>query len=505
MTNKQEERVKRLKVNETVDIGRVKIKRDRGQYLVVKDDKVFRYKIDDFYKMSEKVDELNTEVSQPKKTTFQVEGTNLIVVSTQTGYEVFDRGKLVKKDLTDEELQLYLRSRQNETRRKEVEKVKKEIVTDRKVKSQKKVLYYFILILSVVLLSTTYILGIKFDGITIKRSNQELFEVITEISNAKHPEKKLDKFDAVYFTLNYYAHQENYFMLDVLNDEGEIVVPAVTTSGIYKVTSEDLRDKSKDNSYSGHEFNLYFKDEYGHFVNKDIIIARLGYILGRTDIESMQDLILAYLEWDANDEKSNRAYNWERVDIDGSRPIDTTADYWKTYLTRNRVVKIFLNSSSKFIHEYSAFESLGWLTWTGLILLILYIILAISIWIFKEDKLKTSKGLVITIVVAGSLLIVPLILQYFFEGLNKEATAFLDIVENTRFTTTTTLMNFVFHYIMKFSNIVFTGVLTIILPLKVIRYFVLAKIKKLENQKPKGLIDSGRLVEDIGRVDWRLM
>jgi hypothetical protein len=254
---------------------------------------------------------------------------------------------------------------------------------------------------------------------------------------------------------------------------------------------------------------MLFKDIYGNYFPKEIIIKTLGCIINNEDIKTVEELASAYISWDDKDIRSNRAYNWEVVNVDGISTFDRNVTYFTTYLSRNPFVKLFLSDSSNFINEYHMFQSIGWLTWVSMIILMLYIILAFSIWVFRRDNLKISKFLVVVIITTSSLLITPLILQYFFEGLDKSATQFLDVVENTRFTTTSIAMNLLFNYIMKFSNIVLTGILTIALPLKVIRYFVLNAVQKLDtnNKITETLIKSGvvnKISDNITSADWRL-
>ena len=109
-------------------------------------------------------------------------------------------------------------------------------------------------------------------------------------------------------------------------------------------------------------------------------------------------------------------------------------------------------------------------------------ILWFAIWIFKKDNLKIGKPLTVVLIVLASMIIIPLTLQYLFEGLSKEANQFLEVIENTKFTTTSTVMNFIFDYAMKFANFALVGIVTIIMPLNVVRYFVLNAISKLDKK-----------------------
>jgi len=504
MTLKQIERVKKLKLGEVIEIGQVTIKRDRGQYSITKGKFIKNYKDTDFPIMSEMIDELNTEKVVEEKLSFQIPGTQLIAIKAPTGYELWENGKLLQKGLTEDQVDVYVAHHKKEQDNKKVDQLRKEIVNERKLSRHRTMLYYMILVLSAAILMTTYVLGVKFNGVSITRSNNQVYQVISELAEVKYPEKKFDKFDAVYYTLLYHAHQENYFMLPVEINGASVQV----NSELYKqYRSNDLGlDLSLDNTYSGHEFNLYFKNELGRYVNREEVIRRIGYILGHENITTIDALISAYLVWDSNNTRSNRAYNWDVLNADGTKNFDYNAAYYSTYLSRNRLVKVFLNDQSKFINEYYLFESIGWLTWTSVFLFGAYLILAFSIWIFKKDNLKMSKMLLKTIVVLAATLIIPLLLQYFFEGLRKEATEFLDILENTRFTTTTVIMNFIFDYIMKFSNIVLTGILTIALPLQVVRYFVFNAINKLDKggKVLRTVAPGTTLSQDINKLDWRI-
>jgi hypothetical protein len=380
-------------------------------------------------------------------------------------------------------------------------------------------LYYFILVLSVILLAVTYVLGIKFNGVSITRSNQELYDVVKVVSNVKYPEDNMDDFDMVYYTLNYWAHEKNYFMTETyLTDERNeaSVIEAVeydnpaylTGTYIYNYYQENelTMNLSDDTTYSGTEFNSLFKDLEGRYISESQIIKIIGYIIGRTDITTVEELASAYLSWDEQDSKSNKAYNWEAVTVDGSKLFDFTASYYTTFLSRNSFVKLFVSDSSNFVHEYNMFESVGWLSWSSVVILILYIILAFAVWVFRKDSLKISKALVVIIITLSALIVIPLVIQYFFEGLSKNATQFLDVVENTRFTTTTTAMNFFFDYVMKFSNIILTGILTIALPLKIVRYFVFNAINKLDKGQRVERVLSGdlSLSEKTSGADWRM-
>lgn len=504
MTLKQIEMIKKLKMGETVEIGQVTIKRDRGQYNVSKDKFIKIYKDTDFHVMSEKIDELNTEKISNEKLSFTIPGTKIIAIKTLAGYELWEDGKLLQKGLTEDDVDSFLSHYKVQQDNKKVERVRKEIINEKKMSNQKKVLYYFILLLSAALLITTYVLGLKFDGVSINRNNNTIYQIITEVAEVKYPEKKSDKFDAVYYTLLYHVHQQDYFMTETLINEVPITV--ISELRDTYLENELSLDLSRDATYSGYEFNLYFKSDLNKYVNREEAIRRVGYILGHENITTIEELISAYLVWDANDAKSNRAYNWDLTNYDGTKTFDYNASYYTTYLSRNGFVKLFLNDSSKFIHEYYLFESVGWLTWTSIVIFGLYLVLAFSIWIFKKDHLKMSKPLLIIIASLAAVLIVPLLMQYFFEGLRKDATEFLDILENTRFTTVTTIMNMIFDYIMKFSNIVLTGIFTIALPLQVVRYFVFNAISKLDKggKLLRTIAPGTVLSQDINKLDWRI-
>lgn len=505
MTIKQIEAVRKLKIGDIIEIGAVTIKRDRGQWSVQKGKFIKIYKDTDFPIMSDKIDELNTEKSTEKPLSYEIPGTKIIVIKTPAGYELWESGKLIQRNMTDDEVETYLTGYKKKQEIEKTIKARKEIVTGHKISRQRKVLYYFILLLSVILLITTYVLGIKFDGVTISRNNRDLHDVINVLAETKYPEKRFNKFDAVYYTLNYYAHEDNYFMVETNIEE----LPVLVESQLYLSYTNNLLsyDLSDDATYSGYEFNLYFKNELGRYVDEIETIRRIGYILGANNITSIEELKTAYLVWDENDVKSNRAYNWEVINPDGTRPFNYNVTYYTTYLARNNFIKLFLNDGSKFINEYNLFESVGWLSWSSLVVLFLYLILAFSIWVFRKDNLKISKGLITIIMVLTAIIMVPLIFQYFFEGLRKDATQFLDVLENTRFTTTTVFMNFVFDYILKFSSIVLTGILTIALPLKVVRYFVFNAINKLDNGSGKisKAIGSGvTITQDLDKAGWRM-
>lgn len=504
MTLKQIEMIKKLKMGETVEIGQVTIKRDRGQYNVSKDKFIKIYKDTDFHVMSEKIDELNTEKISNEKLSFTIPGTKIIAIKTLAGYELWEDGKLLQKGLTEDDVDSFLSHYKVQQDNKKVERVRKEIINEKKMSNQKKALYYLILVLSATILITTYILGLKFDGVSINRNNKNIYTVISEIAEVKYPEKKMDKFDAVYYTLLYHAHQQNYFMIETTIGETPVLV--ISELRDTYITNQLSFDLSQDATYSGYEFNLYFKSDLDRYVNREETIRRVGYILGRTDITTIEELTAAYVSWDANDIKSNRAYNWDLTNYDGTKTFDYNASYYTTYLSRNALVKLFLNDSSKFIHEYYLFESVGWLTWTSFVIFGLYLILAFSIWIFKKDHLKMSRPLLVVIASLAVILIAPLLMQYFFEGLRKEATEFLDVLENTRFTTVTTVMNLTFDYIMKFSNIVLTGIFTIALPLQVVRYFVFDAMSKLDKggKLLRTIAPGTVLSQDINKLDWRI-
>ena len=504
MTLKQIETVKKLKMGEAIEIGQVTIKRDRGQYNVSKDKFVKVYKDTDFHVMAEKIDELNTEKVSNDKLSFPIPGTKLIALKAPNGYELWEDGKLLQKGMTDDDVDKFVAHYKVQQDQKKVEQVRKEIVTERKLSNQKKVLYYFILFLSAALLITTFVLGIKFDGVSINRNNNTVYRVITELAEAKYPEKRMDKFDAVYYTLLYHAQQQDYFMTETLiNETPVLVLSELRDTYIQNELSLDL---SQDSTYSGYEFNLYFKSDLNKYVNREETIRRIGYILGYENITTIEALTAAYLAWDTNDVRSNRAYNWDLTNYDGTKTFDYNASYYTTYLSRNGFIKLFLNDSSKFIHEYYLFESVGWLTWTSVVIFGLYLILAFSIWVFRKEHLKMSKVMITIVLSLAAILIVPLLMQYFFEGLRKDATEFLDILENTRFTTVTTIMNLIFDYIMKFSNIVLTGIFTIALPLQVIRYFVFNAISKLDKGGKilRTVAPGTTLSQDISKLDWRI-
>lgn len=508
MTVKEIEILKKLKNNEVIELEGISIKKDRGQYNITKDRFTKTYRDDEFNIMCEKLDQIIKKSNQSQqRLSYEIPGTKLIVLKTSAGYEIYKNGKLLQKNMSEKELDAFVVQYKKGLDEKKLDTVRKTVASEYKLSRQKKTLYYFTLVLSVFLLSMTYVFGMQFDGVTVNRTNNDLYEVITEIAEVKYPERKFDKFDAVYYTLNYWAHDQNYFMTPI---DSEIDGPqfSVTNNYLYNYYFENelKMDLSEDNTYSGFEFNAYFKNEEGRYFNRDMIIRYIGYIIGLENATGIDELTATYASWDDKDIKSNRAYNWEVLSADGSSSFDKNTTYYTTYLQRNAFLRIFLNDSSKFIHEYNMFESIGWLTWTSVVLLILYIILAVSIWIFKKDNIKISPFLVRVIVITGLLVMSPLLLQFFFEGLSKNANEFLDILENTRFTTSTTIMNVIFDYVVKFSNIVLTGVLTIALPLKVVRYFVLNAVQKLDkDMKLERIIAPGTILsESINSADWRL-
>lgn len=519
MTIKQIEKLKKMKIGEIIEIGQVSIKKDRGQYNVTKGRFIKTYREEEFNVMCQKIDSMSSETVAPTRLSYEIPGTRLIVLKTATGYEVYENGKILQKNLSEEELDAFVQLHKQNLEEKKVTKIRKEVAKEYSMTRQKKVLYYFILVLSVMLLAATYIFGIKFEGVSITRTNQDVYDVITVLANEKYPENNMDDFDKVYYTLNYWAHKQNYFMTETYvveerNSEGivEDVVKTnlvvLTTSNLYLYyqKNELNMDLGEDKTFSGVEFNALFKDFEGRYVNEIEVIKRIGYILGEPNITSLNELTAAYLRWDEQDNRSNRAYNWEVIAADGSRAFDYTSTYYTTYLSRNNFLKLFISDPSAFVNEYNMFESIGWLSWTSVAILILYLILAFSVWVFKKDNLKISKGLVSLIIILSVLIVVPLILQYFFEGLSKNATEFLDVVENTRFTTTTTTMNFFFDYIIKFSNIILTGILTIALPLKIVRYFVFNAINKLDKDKRIERVIAGgvTLSENMSGPDWRM-
>jgi hypothetical protein len=508
MTVKEIEILKKLKNNEIIELEGITIKKDRGQYNVTNGRFTKTYRDEEFNIMCEKLDQIiKKDNSGAERLSYEIPGTKLIVLKTSAGYEVYQSGKLLQKNMSEKELDAFVLQYKKGMDEKKLDKVRKTVVNEYKMSRQKKTLYYFILVLSVFLLSMTYILGIRFDGVTINRTNKDLYDVISEIAEVKYPERKFDKFDSVYYTLNYWAHEQNYFMTPIDSNTDELQL-SVTNNYLYNyyLENELEMDLTEDNTYSGFEFNAYFKNEEGRYFNKNIIIRYIGYIIGLDNASSIEQLTAAYASWDDKDVRSNRAYNWEVLSADGSSSFDKNTTYYTTYLQRNPLLKLFINDSSKFIHEYNMFESIGWLTWVSMILLILYVLLAVSVWIFKKDNIKISPFLVKVIVITGLLVMSPLLLQFFFEGLSKNANEFLDILENTKFTTSTTLMNMIFDYIVKFSNIVLTGILTIALPLKVVRYFVLNAVQKLDKDiKIERLIAPGTILsESINSADWRL-
>lgn len=508
MTVKEIEILKKLKNNEVIELEGISIKKDRGQYNITKDRFTKTYRDDEFNIMCEKLDQLIKRANQnQERLSYEIPGTKLIVLKTSAGYEIYKNGKLLQKNMSEKELDAFVVQYKKGLDEKKLDTVRKKVANEYKMSRQKKTLYYFILVLSVFLLSMTYIFGMQFDGVTVNRTNKDLYDVITEIAEVKYPERKFDKFDAVYYTLNYWAHDQNYFMTPIVS-EGEGPQFNVTNNYLYNYYFENElnMDLTEDNTYSGFEFNAYFKNEEGRYFNRDIIIRYIGYIIGLNNATGIDELTAAYASWDDKDVRSNRAYNWEVLSADGSSSFDKNTTYYTTYLQRNAFLRVFLNDSSKFIHEYNMFESIGWLTWTSMVLLVLYIILAVSVWIFKKDNIKISPFLVKVIVITGLLVMSPLLLQFFFEGLSKNANEFLDILENTRFTTSTTVMNVIFDYVVKFSNIVLTGILTIALPLKVVRYFVLNAVQKLDKDiKLERIIAPGTILsESINSADWRL-
>jgi hypothetical protein len=518
MTIKEIEILKKLKNNEIIELEGISIKKDRGQYNITKDKFTKTFKDEEFSMMCEKLDQLiKKSAPTEERLSYEIPGTKLIVLKNAKGYDVYSNGKLLQKNLLQEDLDNYVLEYKKQVESEKLETIRNKVMKETKMTKQKKVLYYFTLVLSVILLSATYIFGVRFDGVSINRTNQNLYEIIEEIAAKKYPEQKSDDFDAVYYTLNYYAHRQNYLMTETYFIAGDAQNTPINNvcylpqTEIYKYYSDNNLSMNlvDDHSYSGAEFNMLFKDIYGNYFPKEIIIKTIGCIINNEDIKTVEELASAYISWDDKDIRSNRAYNWEVVNVDGISTFDRNVTYFTTYLSRNPFVKLFLSDSSNFINEYHMFQSIGWLTWVSMIILMLYIILAFSIWVFKRDNLKISKFLVVVIITTSSLLITPLILQYFFEGLDKSATQFLDVVENTRFTTTSIVMNLLFNYIMKFSNIVLTGILTIALPLKVIRYFVLNAVQKLDtnNKITETLIKSGvvnKISDNITSADWRL-
>lgn len=522
MTIKEIEKLKKLKTGTIIEIGQVVIKRDRGQYNVSHGKFIKTYLNAEFNVMCEKIDELLSKSKRKERFSYEVPGTKLIVLKASAGYEVYENGKILEKGLSEKELNAFVQMHKRGAEEKKVTKIRNNIRDEYRMTRQKKTLYYFILVLSVALLLATYMFGIKFNGVSITRTNQELYNVVDAIADVKYPENNLDDFDTVFYTLNYWAKEYNYFMTETYTTEARNIVTGVTepvvrlnvavldNTLIYKhYTDNNLHmDLSTDTTYSGTEFNQLFKDEQGNYVPTDEIIKRIGYIVGDEDISNIEDLVSAYVSWDDQDNKSNRAYNYEAFTVDGSRLFDYTTGYYTTFLARNSFVRLFISDPSNFVHEYNMFESIGWLTWTSFAVFILYVLLAFSVWVFRKDSIKISKALVIIITVLFALILVPLTLQYFFEGLSKNATQFLDVVENTKFTTTTTMMNFFFDYIIKFSNILLTGILTIALPLKVVRYFVLDAVSKLDKagakQITKTLANGVSITEDLTSPDWRM-
>lgn len=515
LTAEQKLKITELKRGSSTIIGKVTVKRDtRGRITVVRGDVVKSFDGNNIQEVYSKVNELNNVGKDHLPeigARYSIPGTSLIVVPTATGYELHEYGKRLQKDLTQEQLDEYVAAYRAEKSQKKVEETRKEIKKEAALSAKKRVLYYFILVLSVVILGTVYVLGIKTDGVTFKRENQDLYEVISDISRIRHPEKKFDKFDEVYFTLNYYLHQNNYFLQDTewelknpYNDEiYTIIVPSVKSWIYYNptalgATTPEEVDLSHDFSYSGVEFNAYFRDDIGRYVDSQVIYSRLVRLFGPevltdvfkdqvfesyTKIEELltpENIAQMYALWDKNDAKSNVAYNVTAVTSSGQRPFDVRVDYFETYLNRNPFIQLFLNPSAKFINDYSLFFSAGWTNWVALAIFFLYLILWFSIWLFKKDNLKMSRPLTVILIVLASAIIIPLVLQYIFEGLSKEANQFLEVIENTKFTTTSTMMNFIFDWIMRLANYGLVGIVTIALPLKIVRYFVLNKIKKLD-------------------------
>lgn len=503
MTKKQIESVKGLRIGTSTEVGRVTIKRDRGQYNISKGTVIETYKDSELALLIERVDELNTEPLAMESKPFVIEGADgWIGYKTTSGYDIYENGKLIHQGLNERAFEIHVNHRRKEKEERKRKQVKKEISKDFKVAGRKKALYYTILVLSSILFVMVFVLGVKFDGINFKRDNNDLYNTITYISNRKYPGKKSDKYDAVYYTLNYHAQKKNYLMTPT--EDSDMIV---TTSLIYYKNAEleERIDYSLSREYTGTNFNMLFKNIDGKFVNARTTYLYIGYIMDvdlsmYTDNKIMLDeLAKSYVVWDKNNIKVDTAYMWE------SELFDRNTEYFSTYLKRNKVIKMFLNDSSKFVHEYVLFESLGWLNWTSIAFFVIYILLVIGVWIFRKDHIKNSKFLITTIIILSSLIIIPLAMQYLFEGLSKDASEFLDILENTRFTTTTTLMNFIFDYIMKFSNIVLTGIITITLPVKVIRYFVHAKISKINPERTiTKSIGPGEIVtEKITSSSWR--
>lgn len=421
------------------------------------------------------------EIGEP----FSIADTELIGIKTHKGFDIWHKGKKLESGLSNKQYEDYIEYYKNETEVARIEKAELNIKKEVNMTKRKKVLYFFIILISVILLSLTFILGVRYDGVKFSRKNQALYDTIQTIADAKVPERQFDKFDEIYYTLLYHAHKKHFFMLDdeVDPETGDIVIDRTVLDNtyIYEITQTDLRDKSNDKSLSGVDFNAYFQDREGLYVKGRELYRRIGLIMDYelkhdSDVDYLTQIVLHYLIWDKDDLKSNIAYNYD------SREFDRDVDHYNDYFRRNTFFKLFLNNSSKFVNEYNMFEMVGWLNWTSIIILFLYIILAICIWLFRRDNMKVPKPLIIIISSLLLIIMIPLIIQYLFEGLTKDPNTFLDVVENTRFTSTTTVMNFVFNIIIKFSNILFTGIVTIALPLKVIRYFVMSKITKLENK-----------------------
>jgi len=420
------------------------------------------------------------------------------VLKISTGkYNVWKDGQKVYSGLGEQEVINYFNEITAKKEEKTILNVEKSLSKEGKVSRSKKALYYIILILSAGLLAATYVFGIKLDAIVFKRENQEIYDTIRKIGNEKRPEMKVNSFDEIYYTLNYYAHQNEYFT----NPENEFYVNSYLAT--YYQENNLPTSALNDRSYSGLEFNQYFQYPTGEYVVQEEVYRRIGLIMGENNISILENLIYKYLEWDLEDVKSNIAYHYEIIE---DSTFDRNVDYYEKYLVRNIFIKLFLNDSSKFINEYNMFEMIGWLNWVSMSILLLYIVLAFCIWLFSRKSIKISKFLIILISVSIIIILVPLILQFFFEGLIGDPRDLLNLIENTQFTTATTIMNLMFDYVLKFVNLGVTGIITIALPLKVIRHFVNNAIEKLnKNVKIIKQLDKKTSLEtNIDVLSYRL-
>lgn len=539
MTTENKLKIHELRFNESITIGQVVIRKARGDFYTLTYDGIEeKYSASRASEIYAKIDEVNSKKKTKDQSDVEigkqylVDGTDLIAIKNIDGtYSLYENGEFLT-GVKGSEYEKVIESYRKKKLAQKVNETKKQIKRDATMNSRKKILYFFILTFTVIITVAVFVLGVKFEGVSFTRKNQELYEVIYDLANERYPEKKFDKFDAVYYTLNYYAHKQNYFMLPIeIYDpavDDTFVLPAIESylywqykdpNGDGDYSDQLSMDLTNDHTYSGWEFNAMFRYDDGRYMEKEKIYAIIWGIMSQDlvqleyapDIDFEEMLTLssvsaAYKVWDANDSKVNRAYNWEYVNADGYSIFDRNVDYYNSYLTRNGFIRLFINDSSKFINEYNLFETIGWLSWTNVALILLFIFLAIFIWLFDhsdDKKWKLSKGFIIFLGVLGLIIALPLGLQYLFEGLNKNATAFLDVVENTTFTTTTTVMNFIFDWIIKFANILFTGVVTIALPLKVVRYFTHKQINKVtKNVKITKIISPNTTItQDISDYD----